>query len=470
MSASRTNRDARQTELRRRAEIVASQGSHLHVETATALSPQESERAFHELRVHQFELEMQNEELRRAQDELDAARARYFDLYNQAPVGYLTVSESGRVLEANLTATTLLGLSGNELVRLPLSRFVAPNDQDNFYLFRKNLLATGQHQACELEMVRSDGASFWGHLEASPAVGDAPARTFRMVLGDVSERRRALAAQERLDSVLAEQAAHDAQLAAAEQGREAARRQASELQQRLTERDRALMQRDSLLGMLAHEVLKPLNHALSALESVSIAMATDHPLPSALRQPLDRAQRVLDHMVGSVTNTLVLATQLAHAQQVTIESADIDTVLGLALADLSLRERGRVRVHRHSRARSCELNIGLVRMALRNLLGNAIAYSPAGSPVDVTVNFSDEPPELLIEVVDQGPGIPPELMPVLFEPGTRGPSRPDGAMGAGLGLHVVARVAALHRGRVEVRANTPCGSVFSLHLPQGNAL
>jgi len=64
----------------------------------------------HELRVHQIELEMQNRELHRTQGELEAARARYFDLYDLAPVGYLTVSKNGLILEANFTAATLLGV------------------------------------------------------------------------------------------------------------------------------------------------------------------------------------------------------------------------------------------------------------------------------------------------------------------------------------------------------------------------
>ena len=108
----------------------------------------------HELEVHQIELEMQNEELRRAQEEIAASRARYFDLYELAPVGYLTLSEKGLILEANLTAANLLGVERSQLVKRPLFRFIVPEDQDIYYLHRKRLLATRQPQVCELRMVR----------------------------------------------------------------------------------------------------------------------------------------------------------------------------------------------------------------------------------------------------------------------------------------------------------------------------
>jgi len=66
---------------------------------------------------------MQNEELRRTQADLEASRARYFDLYDLAPVGYFTISERGLILEANLTAATLLGVARGALIKQPLTRF-----------------------------------------------------------------------------------------------------------------------------------------------------------------------------------------------------------------------------------------------------------------------------------------------------------------------------------------------------------
>ena len=99
----------RSADLRRRAEEMAQEKGEQIPEDLDSLSPEETRQVLHELRVHQIELEMQNEELRRAQAELEASRARYFDLYDLAPVGYFTLSEQGLILEANLTAADSAG-------------------------------------------------------------------------------------------------------------------------------------------------------------------------------------------------------------------------------------------------------------------------------------------------------------------------------------------------------------------------
>ena len=125
------------------------------------LSPKEPA-LLHELQVHQIELEMQNEELRRAQEELEASRARYFDLYDLAPVGYFTLSEQGLILEANLTAARLLGVERSALVKQPLSRFILPEDQDIYYRHRKQLFETGAPQVWELRLLRQDAAPLLG--------------------------------------------------------------------------------------------------------------------------------------------------------------------------------------------------------------------------------------------------------------------------------------------------------------------
>jgi len=186
-------------ELRRRAEEDA---RFPETEDLDALSPEQIRRTFHELRVHQIELEMQNEELRRTQAELGAAQARYIDFYDLAPVGYLTLSEPGLILEANLTAATILGVTPDALVERPFTRFVLPEDQDLHYLHTKRLCETGAADATsapqagapqtyELRMLQGDGTAFWAHLEVTAArdAGGAPVR--HIVMSDITERKRA---------------------------------------------------------------------------------------------------------------------------------------------------------------------------------------------------------------------------------------------------------------------------------------
>ncbi|MFH1095740.1 MAG: PAS domain S-box protein [Candidatus Micrarchaeota archaeon] len=177
--------------LRRRAEGIA-RGKAIRIpENMESLSIEATRQMLHELRVHQIELEIQNEELRRAQTELDAARARYFDLYDLAPVGYCTLSEKGLILEANLMATSLLGVARGALVKQPISRFILKDDQDIYYLHHKQLFDTDEPQACELRMVKMDGTTFWAHLAATAAQDAGGATVCRVVLSDITERKRA---------------------------------------------------------------------------------------------------------------------------------------------------------------------------------------------------------------------------------------------------------------------------------------
>jgi PAS domain S-box-containing protein len=147
----------------------------------------------HELRVHQIELKMQNDELLRAQADLSATRERYFDLYNLAPVGYFIVSQEGRILETNLAGVNLLGVPRAALVKQPITRFIFKEDQDVYYLHRRQLLATGKAHTCELRMVRADGTSFWVRLTATSSSESSVSSgvpTSRVVLSDISEQRQ----------------------------------------------------------------------------------------------------------------------------------------------------------------------------------------------------------------------------------------------------------------------------------------
>jgi PAS domain S-box-containing protein len=144
----------------------------------------------HELRVHQIQLEMQNEELRRIQAELDATRARYFDLYDLAPVGYCTVSEAGLIKEANLTVATLLSVNRNELIQRSLTAFISPEDQPTHRRHWSKLFETGVAQAYELRMLRA-AVPVWTLIKAAIVPGQSGAIECRVVLSDITEQKQA---------------------------------------------------------------------------------------------------------------------------------------------------------------------------------------------------------------------------------------------------------------------------------------
>lgn len=196
-------------QLRWRAEEIAKEQGTPSPEDLANLSYEEALRLVHELRVHQIELKMQNDELCQAQAELNATRERYFDLYNLAPVGYFIVSHEGRILEVNLTGASLLGVPRAALVKQPITRFIFREDQDVYYLHRKQLLATGEAHTCELRMVKADGTVFWVRLTAttqdpstSAGQGTGGAPTSRVVLSDISEQKQMEQEKAELDAQL----------------------------------------------------------------------------------------------------------------------------------------------------------------------------------------------------------------------------------------------------------------------------
>ncbi|TVR64888.1 MAG: PAS domain S-box protein [Candidatus Competibacteraceae bacterium] len=182
-------------ELRQRAEERARKTAIPSLDHLEAQSPAATHQILHELHVHQIELEIQNEELRRAQVKLDVARSRYFDLYDLAPVGYVTTSDHGLVLEANLTAATLLGVPRNGLIQQPLSRFIFKEDQDLYYHYQYHhhppkTAEISPSRACELRMTHRDGTVFWARLEATTATDSEGAPIRRLVLSDITELKR----------------------------------------------------------------------------------------------------------------------------------------------------------------------------------------------------------------------------------------------------------------------------------------
>ena len=156
------------------------------------LPPDDILELVHELQVHQIELEMQNEELRRAQETITETGNRYADLYDFAPVGYVTLDPQGLIVEVNLTGARLLGVARDTLLQKPFILFVAPEDRQAFHAYLRQLPAGVAPQSSELKINPQQGPSAVVSLE-SLAMVEAGGKIiqYRMAITDISRRRKA---------------------------------------------------------------------------------------------------------------------------------------------------------------------------------------------------------------------------------------------------------------------------------------
>ena len=145
----------------------------------------------HELQIHQTELEIQNEELKRTTLELADLRSEFEDLFDFAPCGYVILSDKGIIKRINLKGIALLGTNNRFLLHSGFSQFIVSNFVDDFISARKKALKTGQKQGVELQLKRENGPPLWVQAEIEANQDDAKTMThWRVVLVDISEQKR----------------------------------------------------------------------------------------------------------------------------------------------------------------------------------------------------------------------------------------------------------------------------------------
>ena len=171
-------------DLRKKAEELLKQNPE---ETPT-LSTVQVQKLFHELDVHQIELQMQNDELRKTQAELAHSRDAYAELYDFAPVGYLIVDFESRILDANFTAATMLGTERGKLVGSTFAGFVSRGSLDAWDSHRRHILEQQQKQCGDLTLQRPDGSVFTAQIESAPRHESG---RWLMTLTDISQQVQA---------------------------------------------------------------------------------------------------------------------------------------------------------------------------------------------------------------------------------------------------------------------------------------
>ena len=301
-------------ELRRRAEArLPKPGRTRLAEVDDLKSAANTQRLLHELHVHQIELEMQNAELQESRDRTELLLEKYTDLYDFAPVGFFSLDEQGRILEVNLTGSTLLGVERSRLVNRPLPRFVALQSRPAFLDFLVSVFAGAGKQACEAKLQKEDGTPFWASLQGiSASTPGDPRKGCRVAASDITSFKLAQEAQRRMEVL---------SVSNQELKREIVRRQAVEEVLKESER-----QQRQLLEQTCHmqEQLRDLSHRIlqvqeeerkrisrelhdqitQVLVSInvhleSLALATKIN-PCGLRQKIVRTQQLVEKSVSIV--------------------------------------------------------------------------------------------------------------------------------------------------------------------------
>ncbi len=367
-------------------------------------------------------------------------------LYEQTPAMMHSIDTDGLILSVSDRWLAAMGYLREDVIGRRALDFFTDESRGLRQQDLQQLWASGRHTSGVLQVKRSDGSVL--DIIASAIVQ----------YDDSGRALRALIVTDDVTELLAR---------TAELRREQVQR--ADVERYAAELDALLAERSEMLNVLAHEVRQPLNNASAALQSAAAALADEHSRSSAAER-LQRAQGVMQAVMSGVDNTLAVATLLGSGQPVLRQDSDvdIDTLLAVAVGDMPLAERDRVHIERVAETRTASMDMGLLRLALRNLLANALRYSPAGSKVTLRVADSDQPLALVLDVIDQGSGIQPELLPKLFERGTRG-RHPSGRASHGLGLYIVRRVLELQGGRAELVATGEAGTTMRLWIAQGGS-
>ncbi len=383
----------------------------------------------HELQVHQIELEMQNEALEHSRDAVEAGLEKYGDLYDFAPVGYVTLDHEGTIQEANLTAASLLGIERSRLLKGRFGHRVAEADLPQWNVFLKQVFESKDRQFCEVSLLREGKTPVAVRIEAALA---ASRRECRAAVIDMTERKRA-------------------------------------------EIDRLILSKLESTGILAGGIAHDFNNLLTVmLLNVELAQTLSPPV-GELAHHLEDAKKAVLLARGLTQQLISFAKGGASVRKPTHLARVIEEAIRPALSgsrvrcDLSLADDLWL----------VEVDEAQIGQVIRNLVLNAREAMPTGGSISVRAGNAvlavhDVPSlpagdYLRVSIADRGTGIAKEVMPKIFDPYFSTKQRGD-QKGMGLGLTICHTVIRRHGGAIAVKSEEAKGTTYDIYLPARRVL
>ncbi|WP_198138253.1 PAS domain-containing hybrid sensor histidine kinase/response regulator [Pelobacter propionicus] len=426
------------------------------IEADPSHTEMDSQRLIHELQVYQIELEMQVEELRQARDEEAMAREMYADLYDFAPVGYVTLDRDGIIRNANLTGSVLLGVVRSQLIGQRLGVFVAVVSRPAFADFLEKVFTSPTKVACEVSLMKEGVPELFVQIEG---VAVASGEECRIGLIDITEHKRAeevlwMAKEATEAAILAKETAKALRL----------EKEISESLRREKEAaESATRAKDQFLANMSHELRTPMTGVLGMLQ-----LALEEELAPTLRNYLGTAHSSANSLL-QILNDILDMTKI-EAGKIIIEEMPFSPrrcVTGAVdIITPEVRRKGldiAISVAEEVPDKLVGDQMRL-RQVLINLIANAVKFTNEGKvAVQVTAGGtnSDGKREYTFAVTDTGIGIPEDKKDLLFHVFSQvDASHTRTYGGTGLGLAICKELVELMGGMIDFDSKEGVGSTF----------